>query len=135
MTIYIRPDGTISGSNEPLPKEPNQCGEGSKKCIDPDEVCWCVEDYSMYLSKLAAWKESCIDFEDQEAIAYHPEVYNFLNLHQPKGECIIENMDVETDILKQYWDFTQWRDCGPGKYSDGFDYRTVLRIKDKPKDK
>lgn len=80
MTIYIRPDGTISGSNEPLPSHHSN---GERDSIE-----------------LKAWKESCIAFEDQEQAIdlcrNGQDAAKYQNW-KPEPDSIIENVDVETE--------------------------------------
>jgi len=128
MTIYIRPDGTISGSNEPLPVKP-EMKEGTD-----------FEYEHQYKNILTAWKESCIDFEDQESgkwLACYSlgqsdrKLVDILDLNfdgsgRLKTDLIIENVDVETEEVNLTIP------CPDGiEGCEVLHHRTVLRIKDK----
>ena len=114
MTIYIRPDGTISGSNEPLPVKPKDFAE-----------------QLYYDQAIAAWKESCIDFE-QDGIEKKTLLEKIGGYYA--HDTIIENVDVETEEIKQWrLEDEEWKDGEPEKmWGNTLPTRTVLRIKDKP---
>ena len=150
MTIYIRPDGTISGSNEPLPEKPDQSERGQLYCYSyspnypcDKAVCQCHD----YDQALTTWKESCIDFEDRDkAWRLLPDdcfefTMNKRNepVSNPKPDTIIENVDVETEVVDQLKTVLgSWVDCYGGRKPEieeinpVLQYRTAIRIKDKP---
>ena len=131
MTIYIRPDGTISGINEPLPLRPERDESLYNFLLEGQDK------FNTYIKALTAWKESCKDFEDQRYIwellfesgCSHPSRRGVLI-----PDTIIENVDVETEVVKQWrLENEEWKDGEPEKmWGNTLPTRTVLRIKDKP---
>lgn len=127
MTIYIRPDGTISGSNEPLPEKPKSTY---------------IFIRSRYDQALTAWMESCKEFEDQEQaidLCRNGQDGAKYQNWKPTPDTIIENVDVEMEVVRQfrylYPHSNIWHDTTKtrgGRYMLEKEYRTVLRIKDKP---
>lgn len=132
-TIYTRPDGTISGSNEPLPVKPERDESLYNFLLEGQDK------LNAYHQALTAWKESCRDFEDQD------HAFDFIPMSAMEGhegerlktDTIIENVDIETEVVYQRKTDNGWvpsvkqthelfrRNKLPLS-------RTVLRIKDKP---